>query len=125
MLITELKDNQCFVFGSNLNGHHLGGAAKLAYEDFGAIWGNGWGSQGVGHDFKSYAIPTLGFQMEKLSLEEIKRHLDDLVMVAEWCPEKEFLLTPIGTGIAGNTLDEIKSILPKLPYNIIKIGKWE
>ena len=37
--ITELKENEIFVFGSNLQGMHGGGAALIAYEKFGAIWG--------------------------------------------------------------------------------------
>ena len=52
--ITELKPNEIFVFGSNLAGAHGGGAARLAYNRFGAIWGQGVGLQG-----KSYAIPTM------------------------------------------------------------------
>jgi hypothetical protein len=41
-------------------------------------------------------------------------------------PKEEFLLTPIGTGIAGFTFEEIKNILPKrLPENIILVGKWD
>lgn len=44
--ITELKPNEVFVFGSNLAGAHGGGAARLAYERFGAIWGQGVGLQG-------------------------------------------------------------------------------
>ena len=35
--ISELKENEIFVFGSNLAGHHGGGAARLAYNHFGAV----------------------------------------------------------------------------------------
>ena len=121
-MITELKPNQVFVFGSNLNGHHLGGAAKLSYEKFGAIWGNGNGIQGIGHNFQSYAFPTLDTQMKKLPLDSIKQSFENLIKVAEWCPDKEFLLTPIGQGIAGFSKEEIESILPILPKNIIKVN---
>ena len=51
--IQTLKPNEIFVFGSNLSGIHGGGAARLAYEKFGAIYG-----QGVGLMGQSYAIPT-------------------------------------------------------------------
>ena len=37
--ISELKENEIFVFGSNLAGSHGGGAAYAAYRKFGAIWG--------------------------------------------------------------------------------------
>lgn len=39
--ISELKENEIFVFGSNLAGAHGGGAARFAYERFGAVWGEG------------------------------------------------------------------------------------
>ena len=44
--ILELKGNEIFVFGSNLAGAHCGGAARLAYERFGAVWGEGVGLHG-------------------------------------------------------------------------------
>ena len=37
--ITELKPNEIFVFGSNLQGYHGGGAARLAMNQWGAVWG--------------------------------------------------------------------------------------
>ena len=44
--ITRLEPNEIFVFGSNLAGFHGGGAARIAYEQFGAEWGvalpEGW-----------------------------------------------------------------------------------
>jgi hypothetical protein len=42
-MITQLKSNQIFVFGSNTDGFHYGGAAAQAYEQFGAVWGVGEG----------------------------------------------------------------------------------
>jgi hypothetical protein len=44
--IDTLEANEVFVFGSNLQGMHGGGAARVAYSKFGAIWGNGVGLQG-------------------------------------------------------------------------------
>ena len=40
--IESLEDNEVFVFGSNLDGFHLGGAAMIAKERFGAVWGQGF-----------------------------------------------------------------------------------
>lgn len=112
--ITELKSNQVFVFGSNILGKHGGGAAKTAYEKFGAIYGIGFGRQG-----SSYAIPTLDHNFEKLPLSTIKHYLYELREYAHMNPNEEFLLTPIGTGIAGYSIEELESILPnKLPENI-------
>ena len=41
--ITHLSKCEVFVFGSNLAGHHRGGAARMAHELFGAEWGVGSG----------------------------------------------------------------------------------
>ncbi|WP_417177397.1 hypothetical protein [Bacteroides sp.] len=94
--IQELKENQIFVFGSNMNGNHAGGAARLAVEKFGAIMGQAEGIQG-----QSYAIPTLDKDMQKVTEEELVVFLGNFGNYANEHPEKEFLLTAIGTGIAG------------------------
>lgn len=39
--IDMLEKDEIFVFGSNLAGKHLGGAAKAAHNKFGAQWGVG------------------------------------------------------------------------------------
>ena len=52
--IDSLKENEIFVFGSNLAGMHGGGAARIARLHFGAVMGKGVGLQG-----QSYAIPTM------------------------------------------------------------------
>lgn len=36
--IRHLGEDEIFVFGSNLEGLHAGGAARTAYEHFGAVW---------------------------------------------------------------------------------------
>ena len=41
--IVTLQPHEIFVFGSNLAGQHGGGAARLAYQKFGAVWGQGVG----------------------------------------------------------------------------------
>ena len=59
--ITELAQDEIFVFGSNLQGLHMGGAARIAYEKFGAVWGQGVGLQG-----SSYAIPMNKFLVTRV-----------------------------------------------------------
>ena len=89
--ITELSQCEIFVFGSNLEGRHAGGAARLAYEKFGAEWGNGVGPQG-----RCYAIPTMHGP-----LSTIKPYVDDFIEYARQHPMNRFLLTRVGCGIAG------------------------
>jgi len=95
--ITELKPNEIFVFGSNLAGMHGGGAARIAMERFGAVWGQGVGLQG-----QSYAIPTM-----QGGADTIKPYVDEFIAFAKAHPEYTFLVTPIGCGIAGFTAEEI------------------
>lgn len=95
--IKELQPNEIFVFGSNLAGAHGGGAARLAYERFGAIWGQGVGLQG-----QSYAIPTM-----QGGVETIKPYVDEFIRFAKEHLELKFLVTKIGCGIAGFKVDEI------------------
>lgn len=113
--ITELSDNQVFVFGSNLGGKHNGGGAKIALEKFGAIYGQGIGMQG-----QSYAIPTLGFSFEKLSLDQIASYVKKFLYYAFINPEKEFLVTKIGCGIAGYKSQQIAPLfLQFLPLEFL------
>ena len=95
--ITDLKPNEIFVFGSNLAGSHGGGAARLAYNRFGAVWGQGVGLQG-----QSYAIPTM-----QGGLETIKPYVDEFIEFAKQHTEYKFLVTRIGCGIAAFTPNEI------------------
>ena len=95
--ISELKPNEVFVFGSNLAGSHGGGAAWIAYQNFGAIWGQGVGLQG-----QSYAIPTM-----QGGVETIKPYVDEFIRFAKEHKELKFYVTRIGCGIAGFRDEEI------------------
>ncbi|MBQ8760495.1 MAG: hypothetical protein IJZ06_03625 [Bacteroidales bacterium] len=101
--ITELKENEIFVFGSNLQGMHGGGAARIAYERFGAIWGQGVGLQG-----QSYGIPTMHG-----GVDAIKPYVDEFIEFAKSHPEMIFLVTRIGCGIAGFRDEEIAPLFKK------------
>jgi hypothetical protein len=95
--ISALNPGEIFVFGSNLAGAHGGGAAHIACQRFGAIWGQGVGLQG-----QSYAIPTM-----QGGVETIKPYVDEFILFAEQHPEYKFLVTRIGCGIAGFRDEEI------------------
>lgn len=102
-LVVSLKPNEVFVFGSNLGGFHGGGAARAAYNKFGAIWGQGVGMQG-----QSYAIPTM-----QGGVETIAPYVDEFIEYARNHPDKRFLVTEIGCGIAGFTPEEIAPLFAK------------
>jgi hypothetical protein len=98
--ITQLEDNEVFVFGSNLEGAHGGGAALQAWQKFGAIWGQGVGLQG-----QSYGIPTM-----QGGVDTIKPYVDEFISFARRHPKLTFLVTRIGCGIAGFTNEEISPL---------------
>lgn len=114
-MINNLKNNQVFVFGSNTNGYHNGGAAKQAME-WGAIYGIGVGRMG-----QTYAIPTLDTDFSKLPLWIVRNHLEQLARYAEAFSNTEFLLTKIGQGIANFTPEEMECIMPEFPSNVIRV----
>ena len=95
--IMSLLPNELFVFGSNLAGCHGGGAARLAYQRFGAEWGVGVGKTG-----SCYAIPTM-----QGGVETIKPYVDDFIVFAKEHPEYICYVTKIGCGIAGFQEKEI------------------
>jgi hypothetical protein len=101
--IASLQNNEIFVFGSNLDGLHGGGAARVAYQKFGAQWGKGVGMQG-----KSYGIPTMHG-----GVDEIKPYVDDFIEFALSNKEYTFLVTRIGCGIAGFKANEIAPLFAK------------
>lgn len=95
--ITALAPNEIFVFGSNMQGYHGGGAARIALTKFGAIWGQGDGLQG-----QSYAIPTM-----EGGVETIRPFVEKFISFASMHTEYTFIVTRIGCGIAGFKDNEI------------------
>jgi len=95
--ITELQPDEVFVFGSNLKGHHRGGAANYALNHFGAKWGVGRGLSG-----QSYAIPT-----SRIPFDELKGYVDEFLQFARDHDDLLFYVTRIGCGNAGYTVEDI------------------
>lgn len=89
--IDSLEWNEVFVFGSNVRGHHRGGAARAAMKKFGAVYGIASGMQG-----QSYAIPTVG-----CSFGYIAQYVQRFIVFAKTNPHLHFYVTPIGCGNAG------------------------
>lgn len=101
--ISDLKENEIFVFGSNLEGEHGGGAARTAHDKFGAIWGQGTGLQG-----QSYGLPTMHG-----GVEEIAPYVDEFIDFAASNPHLIFLVTRVGCGIAGFHDSEIAPLFSR------------
>ena len=93
---TKPENGEIFVFGSNLRGAHGGGAARAAFEHFGAQMGVAVGMSG-----NSYAIPTKDRHIMTLPLNLIKDYVDQFVEFSRNNPELEFFVTAVGCGLAG------------------------
>lgn len=105
--ITTLGRRDIFVFGSNLAGHHAGGAARVALNRFGAVWGQGEGLQG-----NSYAIPTM-----QGGIDSITPFVERFIKFAEYEKALTFYVTKIGCGIAGFEIDDIAPLF-RSAYNL-------
>lgn len=125
-MISRLAENEIFVFGSNLDGAHGGGAARLAYNRFGAVWGQGVGLQG-----QCYAIPTMHG-----GVDVIKPYVNEFISFARQHREFIFLVTKIGCGIAGfrdediaplfaSAIDVENVIMPESFVNIIEKDEYD
>ena len=101
-MVKELAPNEVFVFGSNYAGRHGKGAAAQARK-----WGakNGQGSGLMG---RTYGIPTKGYDLSRaLPLRDIRREVDVFVALAATNPDLTFLVTEVGCGLAGYSVDQI------------------
>lgn len=101
--ISQLEGNEIFVFGSNLQGMHGGGAAYVAHQRFGAEWG-----VGVGRTGQTYAIPTMHG-----GVEAIRPYVEEFIAYAAAHPKYTFLVTRIGCGIAGFCDEEMAPLFEK------------
>lgn len=114
MHIERLAPNEVFVFGSNASGAHGGGAARFAYDRFGAVWGQAEGLQG-----QAYGIDTMSGPA--VFAEHARRFL---VFAAEH-PEFRFLVTEVGCGIAGYRPDEVADFFAGAGENVVLPASFE
>ena len=113
----DLTSSDIFVFGSNTQGKHKSGAAKVAVEQFGAVLGQARGLQG-----QSYAIVTIDYSGEEpVTLNSINKEIDEFISFAVDNPDLTFWMTKIGTGISGYEIGEIASLFGDriIPSNVI------
>lgn len=113
------KDLSVFVFGSNLAGQHVVGAAAVATRYFGAARGisQGW----VG---RSYAIPTKSESLRTLALREIAWYAHTLIDIAASHLQHRFVLTRIGCGLAGYNDFQIAPLFLGATKNVILPWGW-
>lgn len=87
------SDDTIFVFGSNPEGRHGAGSARVAREQFGAIYGQGEGLQG-----SAYALPTTElryhliepYSRHSMKEETIVENIKRMYECAKEHPDKKF-----------------------------------
>ena len=124
----EPDENTIFVFGSNPEGRHGAGSAKVAKEKFGAVYGVGEGLQG-----NSYALPTKDLRIpgtRSISKSDIARNIQKLYDLARTMPEKDFKVAyrtrfdeKSLNGYTGEEMVQMFSVYP-IPNNIYFSGEW-
>jgi hypothetical protein len=109
----SLAPGEVFVFGSNASGAHGGGAARQAYDRFGAVWGQSEGLQG-----QSYGIDSMS------GLGVLEAQARRFIAFAAEHPELRFLVTEVGCGIAGYTAEEVAPFFRGAPGNAVLPGRF-
>ena len=112
--ITSLQPNEIFVFGSNEAGIHGAGAARFAWQKFGAVMGEAFGLYG-----KSFAIPTKDINIETLPLHNISQYVQSFLIIAKKRSDLTFYVTEIGCGLAGYKPKDIAPFFRNIPQNVI------
>ena len=123
--------NTIFVFGSNPEGRHGAGAAKIAREQFGAIYGQGEGLQG-----NAYALPTKDLRVKEnnslrsISPEQIIESIKKLYETARQNPDKQFKIAYRNTdeaslnGYTGLEMIDMFIQAGSIPSNIVFSEEW-
>lgn len=118
-LMLVRPDDAVFVFGSNLQGRHAGGAALVAADHFGAENGRGAGWHG-----QSWAVPTIDADFRVLPVHHIRVFVQQFLKDAAAEPAFTFYVTAVGTGIAGLTHEQMAPLFANAPTNCLLPPEW-
>lgn len=90
-------------------------------KNWGAVYGVGEGRTG-----NSYAIPTKDEKLKVLSLDRIHSAIHSFLQYADEHPDEYFIFTPVGTGLAGYSVNDIMLGIDadRLPPNVLFTSTW-
>ncbi len=108
-----------FVFGSNLEGHHQSGAARIARDDFQAERGVGKGRTNM-----AYGIPVKS-QNQTLPLDAIAQGVSEFLSYADANPSLTFYVVRAGCGVAGYADAQVAPLFVGASANCIFSEKWK
>lgn len=127
----EPSNNTIFVFGSNPEGRHGAGAAKIAKDKFGAKRGVGEGLTG-----NAYALPTKDLRVKEnnglksILPEQIIENIKKLYETARQNPDKQFKVAYRNTdkaslnGYTGLEMIDMFLNAGPIPVNIVFSKEW-
>lgn len=133
-LIGPLEEHQIFVFGSNPEGRHGSGTAKIALEHFNAKYGKGRGFYGQSYALVTKNLTPFYYEAEKeieyenhglrsVTLKQIQDNIMDLYAFALDNPEKEFWIayTASNENLNGYSAKEMADVFNsmEIPENIV------
>ena len=125
------EPNTIFVFGSNPEGRHGAGSAKVAREKFGAVYGQGEGLQG-----QAYALPTKDLRVQEnngyrsISKEQIIENIKKLYKCANEHPNLDFKIAYRNVfekslnGYTGIEMIEMFDAAGDIPENVWFSKEW-
>ena len=123
--------NTIFVFGSNSEGRHDAGAAKIAVDKFGAKYGQGEGLQG-----NAYALPTKDLRVtenngrKSIKPEQIIESIKKMYDIARQNPDKIFKVAYRNTnsaslnGYTGYEMIDMFNKAGEVPENVQFSSEW-
>jgi hypothetical protein len=132
--IGQLDSNQVFCFGSNPEGRHGAGTAKIAVDHYGAKWKVGRGLMGQSYGLVTKNLRAFFYEVEtgieyelagrrSVSIEHIEHNIKELYEFAIENPEMEFFIayTPYGKLLNGYTIEEMAKMFCciNIPDNIV------
>lgn len=116
------ENDEVWVFGSNIKGLHIGGAALKAL-DYGAKMHHGMGYVG-----NTFAIPTVAIEEDKWFTRNIRLiapFINEFIRFTYNNPDKSFFITSIGCGIAGFNPSEIAPFFKGCNTNVSFPDTWK
>ena len=125
------SDNTIFVFGSNTQGRHGLGNAKIARDLFGAINGQAEGLQGSSYGLVTKDLTVRGTGTPSVSWKDIVDGIKRLYAVAESNPDKLFKIAyrhktkKSLCGYTGYDMISMFSQAGKIPENIVFSEEWK
>lgn len=117
---SQPQDGEMFVFGSNLSGIHGAGAARAAYEKYGADLQIGFGPRG-----RSFAIPTKDWLIDSMSLHDIEVFVKQFVKFTYNTRQYNFFVTRVGCGLAGYKDSDIAPMFRNCNINCNFPEEWK